>query len=521
MMHWTPGTTEPEPCSHCVAAPDGAPPRLATPPLPTPPAPPPLTACVPHGPVPAVIRRRKELLEVDERKSDDAPRDDRSSPPASALISCLPTMINRIMDLWETKHKKSMSQGQEDKLVRFLHALPIEEAAQNAANAIEYLISWECSICQGGCRSGFETMLGCGHSFGEECILRWASASLQASGQVPCPLCRAPIEKLQCVDDGRERRLAEYHLQPPTASSPDTSNDAALAAQLGAERDNGGGLSEEQHARLLDDVRATLRRHQRQAAEDQRLSSNARARDSVGNRDGALHLAAREVRRHGQSDEVGSSPSGSVATAEAATSHSGENAPGSGSVAEVGGEEADSSSEEEKEEEGEDNEEEETTSRQGEVMAEVEEAVRCRPHPSPVHTRVHSHTPHTPPPLSCSVLLTCSKPTPPSAYPHSQVDEIDDNGDRRVGKKRGGKWHGVVKRFYADGEVDITNYKDGVDVGQSVTWSADRTEPCKYVDGKRVGDISLEEAAAIAKTYGLDVPPPRVTVRTHHAQPHA
>ena len=60
-----------------------------------------------------------------------------------------------------------------------------------------------------------------------------------------------------------------------------------------------------------------------------------------------------------------------------------------------------------------------------------------------------------------------------------------------------------------------------MDVGQSVGWSADRTEQCKYVDGERIGDISLDEAAVIAKTYGLDVPPPRVMVRTHHAQPHA
>ena len=109
---------------------------------------------------------------------------------------------------------------------------------------------------------------------------------------------------------------------------------------------------------------------------------------------------------------------------------------------------------------------------------------------------------------------------PPPAYPHSQVKEIDDDGNRRVGKTRDGKWHGVVTRFYPCGDVDITNYEDGVDVGESVVWSADRTEAWKYVDGKDMrkdmGVISLDEAAGIAKTYGLDVPPPRVMVRTHH-----
>jgi hypothetical protein len=186
--------------------------------------------------------------------------------------------------------------------------------------------------------------------------------------------------------------------------------------------------------------------------------------------------------------------------------------------------------EEEEEEDEEEGEEETTTggsAGEGEVVADEEaaptlEAVRCRPHPSPVHTRVHSHTPHTPPPLSCSVLLTCSKPYhPPSAYPHSQVDEIDADGNREVGKMRGGKWHGVVTNFYPCGFHDITNYEDGKDVGESVAWSANRTKAWKYVDGVRMGDISLDEAAAIAKTYGLDVPPLRVMVRTHHAQPHA
>ena len=109
---------------------------------------------------------------------------------------------------------------------------------------------------------------------------------------------------------------------------------------------------------------------------------------------------------------------------------------------------------------------------------------------------------------------------PPSADPHSQVDEIDD-GNRSVGKKRGGKWHGVVTRFAADGKVDITHYEDGQDVGDSAQWSTDRAKAWKFVGGEGVGDISLDEAAAIAKTYGLDVPPPRVMVRTHHAQPHA
>ena len=60
---------------------------------------------------------------------------------------------------------------------------------------------------------------------------------------------------------------------------------------------------------------------------------------------------------------------------------------------------------------------------------------------------------------------------------------------------------------YADGEVDVSCYEAGADVGQGVKWSADRATAWELQASKKVpGGIPLDEAAKIAERIGL--PPP-------------
>ncbi len=66
--------------------------------------------------------------------------------------------------------------------------------------------------------------------------------------------------------------------------------------------------------------------------------------------------------------------------------------------------------------------------------------------------------------------------------------------------------HGKGKRTLANGNVKITRFEAGREVGQGAQWSADRAQARELQDGEEGRSISLEEAAQIAARVGLPVP---------------
>ena len=73
--------------------------------------------------------------------------------------------------------------------------------------------------------------------------------------------------------------------------------------------------------------------------------------------------------------------------------------------------------------------------------------------------------------------------------------------------------HGKGKRTLANGNVKITRFEAGREVGQGAQWSADRAQARELKqpkqpkqDGEEGRSISLEEAAQIAARVGLPVP---------------
>jgi hypothetical protein len=73
----------------------------------------------------------------------------------------------------------------------------------------------------------------------------------------------------------------------------------------------------------------------------------------------------------------------------------------------------------------------------------------------------------------------------------------------KAGKREG---HGIYR--YASGRADVVTYKADVDVGEGVRWSPDRQLAWKLQDGELVDEISLDEAAEIARRVGEEPPPP-------------
>ena len=59
---------------------------------------------------------------------------------------------------------------------------------------------------------------------------------------------------------------------------------------------------------------------------------------------------------------------------------------------------------------------------------------------------------------------------------------------------------------YANGKVEVGRYKASADFGEGARWSADGQTAWLLWDGKKVGRISLEEAAAVAARVGEPVP---------------
>eukprot|EP00928_Gymnodinium_smaydae_P010581 TRINITY_DN13986_c0_g1_i2.p1 TRINITY_DN13986_c0_g1~~TRINITY_DN13986_c0_g1_i2.p1 ORF type:complete len:669 (+),score=174.76 TRINITY_DN13986_c0_g1_i2:138-2144(+) len=75
-----------------------------------------------------------------------------------------------------------------------------------------------------------------------------------------------------------------------------------------------------------------------------------------------------------------------------------------------------------------------------------------------------------------------------------------------------GEWHDDEKNgpgtfYHPDGKAEMARYAEDEDTGEGAMWSADRTRAWRMLDGKRVGEISLKEAAKIAAKVGLPVPP--------------
>jgi len=90
---------------------------------------------------------------------------------------------------------------------------------------------------------------------------------------------------------------------------------------------------------------------------------------------------------------------------------------------------------------------------------------------------------------------------------HGRGKYLYASGDTYEGEYRQGKMEGKGTYFLSDGAAEVGRYKAGADVGEGVRWDATRTSACKLRAGKVVGDLTLDEAAKIAATIGLGVPP--------------
>ena len=75
------------------------------------------------------------------------------------------------------------------------------------------------------------------------------------------------------------------------------------------------------------------------------------------------------------------------------------------------------------------------------------------------------------------------------------------------GRWRRGQFHGAGCYTHEDGSAEVGRYEDGRDVGAGARWLPDRSRAWRLVDGQQAGEIPLDEAAAIADTLGLPVPP--------------
>ena len=74
-----------------------------------------------------------------------------------------------------------------------------------------------------------------------------------------------------------------------------------------------------------------------------------------------------------------------------------------------------------------------------------------------------------------------------------------------------GEWNGGEKEGrgtyrYASGAVFVGFYKAGAPAGEGVQWSADGQTAYRMRDGKKVEEISLEEARRVVAEHGLPLP---------------
>ena len=80
-------------------------------------------------------------------------------------------------------------------------------------------------------------------------------------------------------------------------------------------------------------------------------------------------------------------------------------------------------------------------------------------------------------------------------------------GDVYEGEYKAGKMEGRGTYRLADGTAEVGRYFAGADVGEGARWSPGRTTAYRLKGGKVDGEISLDDAARIAQTLGLPVPP--------------
>ena len=66
--------------------------------------------------------------------------------------------------------------------------------------------------------------------------------------------------------------------------------------------------------------------------------------------------------------------------------------------------------------------------------------------------------------------------------------------------------HGNATYKWAEGAVAVVQYRAGEPIGEGARWSADRRRAYRLQAGRKVERISLEKAAKIAKSLGLQMP---------------
>jgi hypothetical protein len=79
-------------------------------------------------------------------------------------------------------------------------------------------------------------------------------------------------------------------------------------------------------------------------------------------------------------------------------------------------------------------------------------------------------------------------------------------GDVYRGNWQRGLKHGSGVYEYADGELDVSVYREDVRVGEGVRWSASRKRASRLVDGTLVGEeggMSLKDAESVTKSLGF------------------
>jgi len=81
------------------------------------------------------------------------------------------------------------------------------------------------------------------------------------------------------------------------------------------------------------------------------------------------------------------------------------------------------------------------------------------------------------------------------------------DGDEYSGGWKDGERNGIGSFTQANGSVEYSLYKNGDNIGDGLSWSADRKTAHKLVDGAKKNEISLAMAEKIAKdTFDLPVP---------------
>ena len=82
----------------------------------------------------------------------------------------------------------------------------------------------------------------------------------------------------------------------------------------------------------------------------------------------------------------------------------------------------------------------------------------------------------------------------------------DARGNVYEGGFVGGAFQGPSSYAYVDGRAEVGAYEGGQEIGEGARWSPDRARAWRLRDGQVDGEITLEDAAAIAAALGLAIP---------------